>query len=74
MGATQADIAREVGVTRARVCAVLRLLDLDPTVLRNAEAAPAAFDVRDLLAVARLPPSEQANALGERTKVPSGAP
>lgn len=60
-GESRADLARRLGVSRARVTQVLQVLDLDPAALELIEriARPAVVSERGLRALKNLPPEAQ---------------
>lgn len=67
---TQAALARAEGISPARVSQVLRLLDLEPSIVAAIESGGARVDTRDLIHVARLVPAEQRAAV-EKLTAPS---
>ncbi len=59
-GESKAELARRLGVTRARVTQVLKVLDLDPAVLAFVEHNPdPRITERALRSIVHRPPAEQ---------------
>jgi len=59
-GESKAELARRLGVTRARVTQVLKVLDLDPAVLAFVEGNPdPRITERALRSIVHRPPAEQ---------------